>query len=195
MKIRCLFIVLLLSGICCVSASAQKTAIKTNLLYDAAANANLAIETRLAPKWTAELLGSFNLWKFSDNKQWRNYMLQPEVRYWFCESFAGHFVGAHLLGGQYNVGNVDLDFKMLGTDFSKLKDTRYQGWFVGAGIAYGYDWIISRHWNIEAEIGLGWTYTRYDRFRCTGCGKKIEENRPHNYFGPTKAAISIVYIF
>lgn len=175
--------------------SAQSTALKTNLLYDATANANLAVETRVAPKWTVELSGNLNMWKFSNDKQWRNYVIQPEVRYWFCDVFAGHFIGAHLLGGQYNIGNVDLDFKMLGTDFRKLKDTRYQGWFVGAGVAYGYDWILARHWNLEAEIGLGWTYTRYDRFRCTGCGKKIEENRPHNYFGPTKIALNLVYVF
>lgn len=188
-------ILLFFAIVLCVSSRGQNVAVKTNLLYDLSANANLALETRVAPKWTTELSGNLNLWKFSNDKQWRNYVIQPEVRYWFCESFAGHFVGAHLLGGQYNIGNVDLDFKMLGTDFSKLKDTRYQGWFVGAGIAYGYDWILSRHWNIEAEIGIGWAYTRYDCFRCTGCGKKIEENRPHNYFGPTKAAINIVYVF
>ena len=39
------------------------------------------------------------------------------------------------------------------------------------------------------------TYTRYDQFRCTGCGKKIKENKPHNYFGPTKIAVNIEYVF
>lgn len=195
MKIKFFLHLLLFTCISCVSVSGQTTALKTNLLSDATANANVAIESKLAPKWTAELSGSFNIWKFSGGKQWRNYVLQPEVRYWFCDAFAGHFVGAHLLGGQYNIGNVDLDFKMLGTDFRKLKDTRYQGWFAGAGVAYGYDWVLSRHWNFEAELGLGWTYTRYDRFRCAGCGKKIEENHPHNYFGPTKIALNLVYVF
>ena len=38
-------------------ANAQKTVIKTNLLYDATANANVAIETRLSPHWTAEVSG------------------------------------------------------------------------------------------------------------------------------------------
>lgn len=78
---------------------------------------------------------------------------------------------------------------------AKLADYRYQGWYVGAGIAYGYNWILNRHWNIEAEIGIGWAYTRFDKFRCVGCGKKVATDRPHNYYGPTKAAINIVYIF
>lgn len=174
-------------------ANAQKTVIKTNLLYDATANANVAIETRLAPLWTAEVSGIFNLWR----KQWRNYVLQPELRRWICRPFAGHFFGAHLLGGQYNnnIGHLDMDFKMLGTDFGKLKDSRYQGWFVGAGIAYGYDWVLNRRWNIEAEIGFGWTYTRYDRFNCAGCGQKVESGKSHNYVGPTKAAVNLIYVF
>ena len=50
----------------------------------------------------------------------------------------GSFIGFHALGGSHNIGGMDLDFKFLGTDFSKLKDYRYEGWFIGAGVAYGY---------------------------------------------------------
>lgn len=83
----------------------------------------------------------------------------------------------------------------MGTDFSPLREYRYQGWFAGAGVAYGYSWILGRHWNLEAELGFGYIYTKYDRFRCVGCGKKVAENRPHHYVGPTKAAINLVYLF
>ena len=44
--------------------------------------------------------------------------------------------GFHALGGSHNIGGMDLDFKFLGTDFSKLKDYRYEGWFIGAGERY-----------------------------------------------------------
>lgn len=178
-----------------MGAKAQKVAVKTNLLSDGLLNPNVAVEIALAPKWTVDLSGQFNLWKLSHDRQWRHWAAQPEVRYWFCDRFSGHFVGAHLLGGQYNIGGLDIPMSFLGTDFHKLKDTRYQGWFAGAGIAYGYAWAIHEHWNIEGEIGLGWTYTRYDRFRCVGCGKKIEVDRPHNYFGPTKVAVNLEYVF
>ena len=122
-------------------------------------------------------------------------MLQPEARYWFCEAIQGHFVAAHLLGGQYNVGNVDLNFKALGTDFRNLKNHRYQGWYTGLGVAYGYSWILAKHWNFEAELGLGWIYTRYDVFPCEKCVTKIAKNKAHNYVGPTKAALNLVYVF
>ena len=187
------FLLFLCCGIC--GAKAQEVALKTNLLSDAFLNPTLAAEVALAPRWTIDVSGQFNTWNLSHDRKWKHWVVQPEIRYWFCDRFAGHFVGAHLLGGQYNVGGIDIPFSFLGTDFKKLKDTRYQGWFGGLGVAYGYAWAIAEHWNIEGEIGIGWTYTRFDRFRCSGCGKKIEENKPHNYFGVTKAAINLVYLF
>lgn len=174
---------------------AQKVAVKTNLLYDATATINAGIEFGLAPKWTLDLSGNFNGWTMSHDRKWKHWMAQPEARYWFCDRFAGHFLGFHALGGQYNVGHLKNNIKFLGTDFSKLSDSRYQGWFIGAGIAYGYAWVLNKHWNLEGEIGVGYVYTEYDRFNCKGCGKKVEEDKNHHYFGPTKAAINLIYVF
>lgn len=177
-----------------ISASAQDWAVKTNLLYDATLTVNAGVEHRFAPRWSVDVSGNFNAWTVNEHK-WKHWMVQPEARYWFCEAIQGHFVGAHLLGGQYNVGNIDLPFKMLGTNFRNLRDHRYQGWYGGLGVAYGYSWIINRHWNFEAEIGFGWVYTRYDIYPCAHCGTKIAEKHPHNYVGPTKAALNLVYVF
>ena len=124
-----------------------------------------------------------------------NWLLQPEARYWFCDRFSGHFLGAHAHGGQYNAGGLKNNISFLGSDLSELSDYRYQGWFVGAGVAYGYAWILGRHWNLEAELGVGYAYTRYDKFRCVGCGKKLERDKSHHYVGPTKLAVNLVYVF
>ena len=175
--------------------SAQNVAVKTNLVYDVAANVNAGIEFGLAPKWTVDVSGNFNAWDMSHNRKWKHWLVQPELRYWFCDRVAGHFLGMHLHGGQYNVGGLKNSMSFLGTDFSKLSDNRYQGWFTGVGLAYGYTWMLGEHWNLEAEIGLGYSYTKYDRFECVGCGKKIEEDKSHHYVGPTKAAINLVYVF
>ncbi len=174
---------------------AQEVALKTNLLADGFYNPNLGIEIALAPKWTLDLTGQFNGWTLSHERRWKHWAVQPEARHWFCDRFAGHFIAVHAHGGQYNIGGIDGKINFLGTDARKLKDTRYQGWFAGAGVAYGYAWILGRHWNLEAELGIGYSYTRYDRFRCTGCGKKIETNEPHHYVGLTKLAINLVYLF
>ncbi len=174
---------------------AQDVAIKTNLLSDALLSPNLGIEVGLSPKWTLDVSGQFNAWTLSHDRRWKHWLAQPETRYWLCDRFAGHFFGVHALGGQYNIGGFDGKVNFLGTDARKLKDSRYQGWFVGGGVAYGYAWILGHNWNLEAEIGVGYTYTRYDRFQCAGCGKKVSEDMDHHYLGPTKAAINLVYAF
>lgn len=168
---------------------------KANLLSDVALSPNLGIEVGLAPKWTLDMSGQINAWTLPQDRRWKHWAVQPEVRHWLCDRFGAHFFGLHLHGGQYNIGGFDGRINFLGTDARKLKDSRYQGWFAGAGVAYGYAWILGRHWNLEAEIGVGYSYTRYDRFRCAGCGKKVETDRPHHYVGPTKAAVNLVYLF
>lgn len=178
-----------------ISANAQ-FALKTNLLYDATATINLGAELTVAPRWSVDLSGNFNAWSVSGGKRWKHWFVQPEARYWFCDATAGHFVGAHLIGGKYNIGHIDLsNTKFLGTDFSGLKDHRYQGWFGGVGIGYGYTWILGRHFNLETEIGIGWLHSRYDVYECAGCGRNTARNRHHNYVGPTKAAVNLVYLF
>ncbi len=177
------------------SAYTQNIGVKTNLIADGLLSPNLGLEIGLAPKWTLELIGEFNGWTLSHQRQWKHWLAMPEARYWFCDRFSGHFLGIEAHGGQYNIGGFDGKYNLFGTNAHKLKDTRYQGWFVGGGITYGYAWILNRHWNLEAEIGIGYSYTRYDRFRCVGCGKKIENDKSHNYVGPTKAALNVVYLF
>lgn len=177
-----------------VRTSGQDVAVKSNILYDASTTINAGMEFALSPKWTIDISGNYNPWTFSDNRKWKHWLVQPEARWWACNKFMGSFIGLHLLGGQYNVGNIPLDVKFLGTDFSKLDESRFQGWMAGAGFAYGYDWAVSRHMNIEFELGLGVVYSTYDQFECPECGRK-EGSGNHFYVGPTKAAISLVYLF
>lgn len=75
-----------------------------------------------------------------------------------------------------------------------MKDHRYQGYFWGAGLSYGYQWLLGKHWNLEASIGAGFARINYDKFPCVECGARIAEGT-HNYFGVTRATLSLVYIF
>lgn len=194
MKHTLLLLVMVLS---CFSQEiyAQKVAAKANLLSYMVLSPNLGVEIGLAPKWTMDVTGQLNAWTMSHDRRWKHWAVQPEARYWLCDRFGGHFFGMHVHGGQYNIGGIDGKINFLGTDMRKLKDARYQGWFAGAGVAYGYAWILGVHWNLEAEVGFGYSYTRYDKYPCAKCGKKIENDKPHHYVGLTKAAINLVYLF
>ena len=194
MKLK-FYIPILFGLIFSFSVKAQNVAVKTNVLYDVAATINAGVEVGLAPKWTLDVSGNFNGWNMSHDRKWKHWMIQPEARYWLCDRFAGYFFGFHAHGGQFNIGHLDNGFKFLGTDFSKLTDHRFQGWFAGGGIGYGYTWILGRHWNLEAELGIGYSYTRYDKYECAGCGEQVEEDQTHHYFGPTKAALNLIYVF
>lgn len=195
MKRKALGILLFMLGMALPSLSAQNVGIKTNLLYDALLNANIGAEVGVAPKWSVDLSADVNFWNLSHDRKWKHWFVQPEARYWFCEAFNGHFVGAHLLGGQYNMGNFDFPFSLPGLNRHELRDNRRQGWAVGAGVAYGYSWLLGRHWNIEAEIGVGYLFTKYDVYECAGCGRKTQEGVKKNYLGPTKAAVNLIYVF
>lgn len=164
--------------------------VKTNIPYWGTATFNAGVEVRLAKKWTLELEAGLNPFdgKKDDGSYGRSLKhlrLHPELRYWFCESFHKHFLGLHIPYLLYNVSDV----KLLG-----VENERSQGWGTGGGVSYGYQWLLSEHWNLEATVGVGYLYLDYDKYPCANCGSKIESGHKH-YFGPTQAAISIMYLF
>lgn len=169
---------------------AQELALKTNFLYWATLTPNIGAELSVSNKSTIQAFYGLNPWKTSEGKSIRHWVVQPEYRYWFCTVFDGWFVGVHAMGGQFNMGNVKLPFGA----FPSLREHRYEGWFAGGGVSAGYQWVMSKHWNFEAEIGVGYDYIKYDKYKCGVCGEKLKSGHT-NYVGPTKAALSLVYLF
>lgn len=184
-----LITVILLLTVCSFSFS-QNIGIKSNLAYWCTTTPNIGLEFSLGKKTSLEIMGGFNPFNFSDNKKFKHILVQPELRYWFCETFNGHFVGLHSHGAQYNVGGIDIPIGRL----DAFKDSRYQGYLYGAGLSYGYQWILSPRWNFELSAGGGFAHIIYDEFPCADCGTKLEEGT-YNYFGVTKAAVSLIYFF
>lgn len=158
---------------------AQDVAVKTNALYWLTTTPNIGVEAAVADRWTVEVTGAYNPWTFKDDKKLRFWLVQPEAKYWFCEKFEGHFIGIHAHGALF---------------YSTLAHKRRDGYLAGGGISYGYDWIVSPHFNIEAELGLGYAHIWYKESECVPCIKG-QVKKTTNYFGPTKAAISLIYLF
>lgn len=171
--VLCCFL-LVLSGM-----KAQGLAVKTNALYWFALTPNASIEAKLDERFTADLQAAYNPWTFKNGKKMRFWLAQPELRYWFCEAFEGHFVGVHMHAAQY---------------YAVPKDRIYDGYLAGGGLTYGYGWILSPHWNLEALVGAGYARLWYKDYPNLSC-KKCYENKKKNYWGLTKIALSISYIF
>lgn len=173
---------------------AQKVAVKTNLLYGAYTyTPNLSLEVGLGKRSTLDLGGGYNPWNLNgtevNNEKLVHWLGQIEYRYWLCERFAGHFFGVHALGTQFNIAGHELPLL-----FEKgSKNYRYEGYGYGGGLSYGYHWMLSNRWSIEANIGVGYARLHYDKYDCVKCGAKIG-SETKNYFGPTKAGISLIYI-
>jgi hypothetical protein len=282
---------------------AQEQALKTNLLYDLTTTINLGYEVALGKKMTLDIWANYNPWVLgykwvgiegTENyfnsetgknpfverreKKLKHWMVQPEIRWWLCEKFNGHFFGAHLHGGQFNVGAMSLPFgigrykynittdKQTGlahdqfgqdahgdknwgdylgkypvkmqtgatlpdgrkvevsgiqykqgtTPYKGLIDyagreeaenqllyanadrdgiytNSFEGWFVGAGVSYGYHWILTPRFSLEFTLGLGFAYFDYQKARCTDCRQVIAEGSDW-YLGPTRAGIGLVWM-
>ena len=185
-----LYLVFLLLTSVAGTLRAQTVGIKTNLLYDATRTVNLGAEIGLAPRWTLDVSANYNAWDFSEGRKWRHLLIQPEARYWFCERFNGHFVGLHAHWAKFNIANGKMPFGL----WKETRTRRHEGDLYGVGLTYGYQWLLGRHWNLEAALGVGYARVVYDKYPCASCGRKLSSGK-ENYWGPTKAAVSIIYLF
>lgn len=182
-------LILFMLGCILFESKAQKVALKSNLLYDATTTMNLGLELGLARKWTLDIPVNYNPWKPSDGKRLRHWGIQPEVRYWFCERFRRTFIGIHGHYADFNVGGWP-NWSFISEN---MQENRYQGHLYGGGFSVGHSWILKKRWSIEASVGVGYAHIVYDKYPCTTCGTKERESSK-NYFGPTKASVSLIYI-
>ena len=201
---------LLITG---VTAMGQ-VGIKTNLAGWATTTTNIGVEFGIGQHSTIQAIGNLNPWNFSNDRHFHAWMAQPEYRYWFCSKFNGHFIGFHALGGEYNAMRINFPLKSLifggdaydvNTNFPASDHQagwpditgdnagrHVEGWFIGGGISYGYQWILSKHWNFEASIGIGYAYSP---LKYIGrCQQTIDKRNLH-YVGLTNAQLSFMYIF
>lgn len=194
---------MLLLCACHEGIKAQQMAVKTNLVGWATTSPNVGLEFGVGRKSTVQVFGLLNPWQFGDTRA-RIWTLEPEYRYWLCEKFTGHFVGVHVLGGEYNFRNFNMPLTNLPDLKGENKGRHIEGWYVGGGITYGYQWMLSKNWNFEASLGIGYAYSPYKYYgRCDRLLDKDGNTLPDGskksgtcgYFGPTKLAVSLMYVF
>lgn len=167
-----------------------KLAVKTNMLYDAALIPNLGLELEFARNYSASVNWMYAWWsKNASHRFWRVYGGDIEFRYWwhtpprgkYCNQFTGHHVGLY---GQ--MLTYDVEFGNRG----------YQGgrWSCAAGLSYGYSLSLSRYFNIDFTIGIGYLWGEYKKYRVEDDCYVWGSTNNRRWIGPTKAEISLVYV-
>lgn len=165
-----------------LTGSAQFYSVRTNLVGLATANLNLEASMTLDRKWSLHLPVQYNPFRFSGNRQFRNFYTAPGARYWMRESYTGGFAGFYGVAGKYSTGNL----------FGKKY--RYEGEGYGAGISIGCAYPLGKRWNIEWEAGGGYVWLDYDRYQCKRCGDYLGRETGWKLL-PLRAALNIVYLF
>ncbi|WP_280766910.1 DUF3575 domain-containing protein [Parabacteroides sp. PFB2-10] len=160
-------------------ASAQTIGVKTNAVGWGARTINAGAEWGFAEKWTADLSAFYNPFSYSRGRTTHLLGVQPEVRYWPCGAWHGHFVGLHGQYASYDWG---------------LKKYRYKGNLYGGGLSYGYAWVIADRWNLEATIGFGATRLAHEyRYERRDTNVYLSPN-PRTAWGLTRIGINFIYI-
>lgn len=141
---------------------------------------NLTLEARLSRVLSLQVGVSANpITKPISGIKLANFRVEPELRYWFNRPMARHFVALSATGGACSL---------------QLNDRFFQGDAVAAGISYGYALVLSKHWNMEAEIGVGLAHIK-------GYNYEGAENAPDapNFSRflpvPIRCGLSFSYIF
>ena len=158
-------------------------ALKTNVAYWAATVANLGIEYGFGKHYSVDIPVIYSPYTVARDFRLRLLVFQPEFRYWLRGPMQGHFFGAHLNIGAFNIA---VDSK-----------NRYQSpdGFYGAGLSYGYMLPFARHWAAEFTVGAGYVHTKYDSYYNIPNGARQEKGVSYDYWGLTKIGVGLVYRF
>ncbi len=187
-KKKILLLLLLFAG--SLTTQAQHIGISTNAVYAAFTTLSAGVEVPLSRMTSIEAYGSVRPWKREADRVNKHWTAQAQFRIWPCQVMNGFFFGPYVHGGQFNVANPNMPFKLL----KGLGDSRYEGWLVGGGLGIGYEYALARHWNLGAEIGAGYTYIDYKKYNCEVCGTQLG-NGKYNYWGISRLGLSIIYVF
>ena len=119
-------------------------------------------------------------------------MKKKRILFLFVTLFASTLLYSQVVGVKTNLVMDAMKIINLGAEVGLSKKLTLD--LYGFGVSYGYQWILGKHWNLEGNIGIGYARVKYEQFECKTCGEKVKEGHK-NYVGPTKAAVSLIYLF
>ena len=170
-------------------------ALKTNLLYDAAALPNLSAEFYLGKNWSITGNWMYGWWdNDSRHRYWRAYGGDITVRRWFGSRAAEKPLTGHHIGVYAGVVTYDFEFGGRGYMGGLPGRTLWDRCNTVAGVEYGYSLPIGKRLNIDFTIGIGYLGGKYLEYVPKDNCYEWQSTHRLNWFGPTKAEISLVWL-
>lgn len=177
LTLTCIMAMGLLTG-----AKAQVWGLKTSATMLATLTSNLEVSMSVADRATLHLPVMYNPWKFEENSRFQQLTAMPGVRLWKDKAYFGAFASAFAIASRFHMGGF------FGHKY------RYDGNMFGIGVGGGYAYLLSKRWNIEFELGVGFVRADYDK-----CAWQENSRRYESVLGfklvPAKLDISVMYLF
>lgn len=167
--------------------------LKTNLLYDAALIPNIGVEFPLGRNFSIGGNWMYSWWKnHVRNRHWRIYGGDISARYWFksrAKSLSGHHVGVYgtVLVYQVAFGGKGYISGIPGEGMAGGKP------WIGGGVEYGYSLKLHPRLNMDFSLGVGYSGGEQRVYRMIEDCYVWQSSSRKQWFGPTKAEISLVW--
>lgn len=166
-----------------IGVTTAQTRIKTNAAYWAILAPNIAVEKKIADHFTVEGQTGFAYWNsLMDKKPFKWAQLLGGVRYYPKKEFEGFYVGNYASGNAFIISKYNYG-----------PDKVQHGYGISLGATIGYQFEISKRWNLDCYFGGGWHHAWYwGEDRKTG-EKYIGWNRSGEWM-PYRIGISFSYL-
>ena len=163
------------------SASAQFCSARINALSALTGTLDAGIDIAITDNITLDITGRYNPLN-TESLSLTHYGVEVGAKCWAFENFVGHFFGSHVGYIGYDIGN---------------DKSRYDGIAYKLGVSYGYAWILSVHWNVAVEAGLGLCFSKdqeYDPMPDEWEAEYIYHHRRITLL-PTRVGVTFNYLF
>lgn len=161
--------------------------IRTNILYDLSMIPNLGLEFNLGKRFSLGVNYAHAWWaNNSAHRYWRIYGGDLVFRKYFggkenWSALSGHHLGVY---GQCYSYDIELGAR------GQLSDLTY-----GGGLEYGYTLPLSKALSLDFSLGCAYLTGEYKVYEPEDDCYVWRETRQRHYIGPTRAEISLVWLF
>lgn len=169
-------------------------ALKTNGLYDLAAVPNIGAELGIGKHWSITANWMYAWWNNDAiHWYWRIYGGDLGVRYWFTSRGIDTPLSGHHLGLYGQLFTYDFAMNGVGQIGGKPQSGLWDNADYAGGLEYGYSLPIAPQLNLDFVIGLGYMGGIYHEYKVIDDCYVWQVTKNRNYWGPTKAEISLVW--